>query len=191
MRQLMQQQPTLFDKFFGGWGLSRRIMVSSMLITFCIGWCNSAYASCWPPLDAIEERQSYPVRVGHQTFTTGFYFWYVGSYRVQNLHCVETINEGPREWSATVGLGGDEPIGPRVSVDGKAPNGKMSSSLLSQTNRNPLAPQNSSPLVPLPALPRIDALSALPPVRSSGLDREALPPILPALPELEPLTDNR
>lgn len=166
--------------------------VPAATLTIIPALISPARADCWPPLNAREERQSNPVRVGKETFTTGYYSWSVESYRVDDLHCEESINEGPREWSAIVGLGGDEPIGPRITVDGKP---------TQSTLNRPNMPRNTAPATPLPALPALpptQQLSPSLPTLPPPADLAALPPLsrtalptLPALPELSAIPDAR
>ena len=137
-------------------------------------------ADCWPPLNAIEQRQSNPVRVREQTFTTGYYSWHVETYRIDNLHCEETINEGPRQWSAIVGLGGDEPIGPRVTTGNNGPQSTLKRSSL---------PRAAASSTPLPALPSTAPLPTMPLPALSQPARLPEPPVLPQPAALPPLTN--
>jgi len=150
----------------------------SILITLCAALPVTSPAaradSPWPPLNAIEERSSNPVRVGDATFTTGYYSWYVPEYSVPSLHYSQTVNSGPREWWAVVGLGGNEPIGPRSG-----------SNEVKVSQSTPAAFGTLPPVTPLPqlsnALPTIanlPAMASLPAV--STLNN------LPSLPSLSP-----
>jgi hypothetical protein len=147
-----------------------------------------ARADCdWPPLNAVEQRESYPVRVSDYVFTTGYYSYWVAAYRISALHCAESINWGPRQWSAIIGLGGDEPIGPRSaasdsSAAAPAPSGHTASG---RAARPEYAARPQSPLPPLPALPSLPVVPrGLPPL--AALPPERLPPLEPLRP-LPPL----
>ena len=143
----------------------------SILITLCAALSGSTPAARaadkWPPLNAIEERQTNPVQVGNTTFTTGYYSYHVPEYSVPSLHYSKSINWGPREWWVIVGLGGDEPIGPRAGSS--QPDVPQSTPI---TNSLP-------PVAPLPqsfsALPDVSALPAVPNLAN-----------LPSLPSLSP-----
>lgn len=132
-----------------------RIVAFALASASVLAFTARARADCWPPLNAVEERQSNPLRIGKETFTTGYYSWTIEGYRVDDLHCEETINEGPRQWSVIVGQGGDEPIGPRVTTDGKA---SQSTSVPANTR----ARQSTAPTTPLPSLPSLPPTPALP-----------------------------
>ncbi len=117
-----------------------------------------ARADCWPPLNAIEKRQENPVQVGSHTFTTGFYSYWVERYYVDRLHCEESINRGPWQWDAEIGLGGESGVGPRVTSSSPS-----SHSNTSQVDNVPVALPNLKPLAQLPSqLPSMPSLPPLP-----------------------------
>ncbi|MDF2441015.1 MAG: hypothetical protein JWN98_1999 [Abditibacteriota bacterium] len=167
---------------------------------------SAVRADCWPPLNAVEERQSNPVKIGEETFTTGYYSWSLEGYHVDSLHCEKTINEGPRQWSAIVGLGGNEPIGPRVMVDGKPveSSSQSTSSTSAARARQKTAPVPTWPslptlpptpslptistLLPPPTLPNVAPVSDLAPLAPLNT---AMLPTIPDLPQLSPIPDAR
>ncbi|MDQ3814031.1 MAG: hypothetical protein M3347_08775 [Armatimonadota bacterium] len=130
-----------------------------------------------PPLNGVEQRQSNPVKVDGYTFTTGYYSYRVESYRIDSLHCTDSINIGPRHWWVIVGLGGDEPIGPRASSGA----GRV------EQRTAPAAPLPALPLLS-PSAPTLPTLPGLAPVEQ-WKPLPALPqPSTSSLPPLPPLT---
>ncbi|MBV9467718.1 MAG: hypothetical protein JO316_13310 [Abitibacteriaceae bacterium] len=159
------------------------------------GSAHAAQNDCkWPPLNAQVQRQSNPVQVGGETFTTGFYSYVVSAYHIAALHCAKSINWGHREWAVAIGLGGNEPIGPRVLSNGGNNTAPVPANL-------PALKNDSSTFTPLPQLPpltaspaitanALPALAPLPALATNG-NNAPLPPLattapLPALPPLSP-----
>jgi hypothetical protein len=144
-----------------------------ILITLCAALPVTALAARaaekWPPLNAIEERYSEPVQVGNAIFTTGYYSWYVPSYSVPSLHYSETVNTGPREWWMMVGLGGNEPIGPRTGGGRPSAPGTVrvaAGGTLPDLAPLPALPTAVTALPGVPSLPGIPGLNTLPPLQS-------------------------
>jgi hypothetical protein len=114
------------------------------------------------------------------TFRTGSYSWWVERYVVNQLRCSQSINEGPRHWSATLGLDDDNTFG--VSPGASTGNAsRRDQSVLGATRPLPLLPALPANQSPLPRLPSLNTLPALPATSTS----------LPTLPILPPLTRTR
>jgi hypothetical protein len=163
----------------------RRLATIVLFLSAAVSPAPSSADCDWPPLEAVEQRESHPVQVGDYVFTTGFYSYWVASYRINALRCQDSINTGPRQWSAIIGLGGEEPIGPRTSPSPNTSSAPSGPTTLSEYTARP-----QSLLPPLPALPSLPVVPReLPPLPSvtplpSPPSLKALPlPPLPPLPQ--------
>ncbi len=151
----------------------------ALCILACSVWISQVDAQTaeWPPLLSQDARQSDTVRVGDHSFTSGSYSWWVDRYVVNRLRYSRSINDGPRSWSATLGL--EEDVSSENQLVGSSPAASSNKSTLT-----------SSPALPLPALaalPRVPAISsALPSLPPLSSQQSPLPE-LPAIPELPAL----
>lgn len=173
-----------------------RFLVSGLIVSMLgRGTSQAASTDCkWPPLNAVERRQTNPVRVGDEIFTTGFYSYWVNAYHIDNLHCVKSINWGPREWAVAIGLGGNEPIGPhRISSGAPANNiepGNRHATGRAAINATSGALTPMPSLAPLPSLPqattaKLSDLAPLPPAPQNGVNQA-----LPSMKSLAPLPSS-
>lgn len=162
--------------------MNRVACLSLFLISFSL--VPSARAQGWPPLKAEERSDSRTTQVLGVPFTTGYFSYWVRTYRANKVNYSKSNYFESRSWRRGIGPDGVITSSPETLKGGPSPSQLLSPAI----PPFPAAPPARIPALPeLPVIPQVAPLGKVRPL--APLSSNVLPPI-PSLPSTPPLASS-